>query len=136
QRNATDLRDSVLAIFVIINANILRDQATKGIESQPPNRGFYAVLVQFLNHESAPFPAESFPGQVPAAAGHRSQDQNNQKPRRSSEKAPRERARSMRRRSERFLRRFQNSWHDAWKRCMAWSRRDWRCNALILKRFN
>src|SRR2546429_9329166 len=97
------------------NPASFRDQAAEGTDRQPADRSFHAVLVQFLNHESAPFSTESLLGQIPAATGHGSQRQNNQKPRRTDEKASRESARSIRRGSERFLWRFVKGWGGTWK---------------------
>src|SRR5205085_10987966 len=105
----------VQAIYMIVNTDSLADQAAEGVQRQPAGRSLHAVLVQFRHHQTAPLSPESFLGQMPATAGHGSQRQNNQKPRRADEKASREGARSIRRRSERFLRRLEKGGHGSFR---------------------
>ena len=53
------------------------------------------MFVQFLDHEAAPFSAETFLRQIPAAAGHRSEGEHSQKTRHANEEPSRKRARPM-----------------------------------------
>src|SRR5438045_5416745 len=68
QRDFTDTGERLLAIFVIEDSHILRDQAAERIQCQPPDRSFDTAFVQFLNHAVTPLPAEASFREVPTAA--------------------------------------------------------------------
>jgi len=58
ERNAANPPDGVFTVFIIKNANILRDQTPKWIERDAANRSLHAMFAQLLHHQSPPFLAE------------------------------------------------------------------------------
>ena len=86
ERNFADERERVLAVFVIVNAHVARDQTAKWIEREMADRGLHAVFSQFFHNKVTPLPAESFAREIPAAGQQRGDEQDNKKAPRADEK--------------------------------------------------
>ena len=79
--------EGVIAIFVIIQANFLRDESAERIEREVRDVRFDAVLVQFFGDECARSRAEASRRQIPAAADDRGDRENNGETNRATQKA-------------------------------------------------
>jgi len=69
QRDLADDRESVFMILEIENPHILGEQASNGVERQPPHGCFNTLLMEFFDQTIAPLPSKSPFGQVPSAPG-------------------------------------------------------------------
>src|SRR5256885_16405976 len=76
ERDFAHEREGFVAIFVIVNSDIARDQPAKWIEGQTADGGFDTALMEFFHHGVAPVAAESFPGQIPSARRETAEDKN------------------------------------------------------------
>src|SRR6266550_5702053 len=68
ERNLAHPRQHIVAVLVIENAHILRNQPAERIECEPSHGSFHTAPVQFFHHSIAPLPAESFFGKVISAS--------------------------------------------------------------------
>ena len=76
ERELTHHRERSLALFVVVDAHVARDQAAKGIERETANRRLDAALVQFFDDLVAPVAAETFFCQIPAPGEESAKEQN------------------------------------------------------------
>src|SRR5580700_3867883 len=67
ERYLADERQCILALFVIENSYVLRNQPAEWIERQSPDGGFHATLAQFFGNAPAPMPAKPFSREIPSA---------------------------------------------------------------------
>ena len=79
ERDLADQGQCVLAILVIKNPHVFRDETAKRVQRQAPDVGFDSALVQFLHYSVAPLAAKSSLGEViPAAANPENHAKNHE----------------------------------------------------------
>jgi hypothetical protein len=70
ERNFVNEPQQILAMIVIVNPDVLRNQPAEWIESYPAYRRFDASAVQFFHHAKPPLPAKASFCQIKPAADH------------------------------------------------------------------
>ena len=79
ERKLTHDRERLFALFVIVDADVARDQTAERIKGETAHRGLDAALVQFLDDLVAPIAAEAFFGQIITATDESTEKKNDRK---------------------------------------------------------
>ena len=110
ERDLADERKRVLALLVIENSYVLRNQAAERVERQSPDGGFHAALAQFFGDAPAPMPAETFSREVPSADEERGYNDDDGEAKRAPGKSARK-GRLLTWHGLGRFRWFENGWH-------------------------
>ena len=76
ERDLAHDRERLVTFFVVVNADVARDQPAERIERQAADGGFDPAFVQLLDDFLSPAAAETFLGQIPAAGQKPDDDQD------------------------------------------------------------
>ena len=80
ERDFADDGERVLAVFEIVDPDVLRDETADRVDSEPLDRSFDAALVQFLADAIPPFLAKTALRQIPTGPAENQNESDDREP--------------------------------------------------------